>query len=117
MTRRFTCKPSAQAIKAATSADMIDAFESRIAELSVRSKTDVTCSDESETRKVDIYEYDYDVDYKDVGGGFGEPGAVYSLAEIKEFWNNENTNDPILSDYPTYDSWFKDTSDNFLEEV
>ena len=117
MTRRFTCKPSAQAIKAATSEDMIDAFESRIAELSVRSKTDVTCSDDSDNRLVEISDDDYEIKYRDVEGGFGEPGAVYTLAEIKEFWNNENKNDPILVDYSSYDSWFQDTSDNFLEEV
>lgn len=124
MRRRFTRKPSIQAsrraVKAAVStADMLDAFEHRLSELGVNSKTNVSCSsdDEAEERSVNISGTDYQYRYEDVEGGFGEPGKVYSLAEIKEFWNKENMNDPVLADYPSYDLWWKDTMNNFLRQV
>lgn len=130
MKRTFTVKPSVEAsrrfhkraIKASTADEMIDAFEERIAELSVQSSTDVSCtSDEidakEKARQVKINNSDYSAKYKDVEGGFGEENAVYTLAEIKEFWNRENMGDPVLEGYDDYESWWNDTLNNFLKEV
>lgn len=130
MRRTFTCKPSGnikaatevkkQSIKAATADEMIDAFEERIAELSVETKTDVSCSDDidrEKERSVEILDSDNNIYYIDVEGGFGEPNAKYSLAEIKDYWNRENIGDPILEGYDNYEDWWIDTLNNFLKEA
>lgn len=117
--RRFTKKPSVQAstraIKAATANDMIDAFEERIAELSVQTSTSISCSTDS--LSVEINDSDYEYRYEDVEGGFGDPGKIYTLAEIKDYWNRENQNDPVLQEYSDYQTWWNDTLNNFLKEV
>lgn len=119
MRKKFTCKPSTTAIKAATTADMLDAFEGKLADFGIQSKTNISCDDNSDSfdRSVQIDSDDYQYSYKDVEGGFGEPGEIYSLAEIKDFWNRENMNDPVLVDYPSYELWWNDTLSNFLKEV
>lgn len=124
--RKFICRPSSaavkRAVKAATAADMIDAFEDKLSEMKVETKTQVESSEDIlarslAERSVEIFEDDYDEEYKDVGGGFGDPDNVYSLAEIKDYWNRENVYDPILEEYKSYDEWWNDTRNNFLEAV
>lgn len=58
---------------------------------------------------VKINDNDYNTLYTDIEGVFGEPGVTVSLGEMKEYWNEEKDNDPVLSDYSSYDEWFEDT--------
>lgn len=126
MKKTFTCKPSAaakkRAIKAATATDMINVFEDKLNEFGVESKTSVCSSDEVLARSlaeraVQIFDEDYDEEFKDVGGGFGDPDNIYTLAEIKDYWNRENVYDPILEEYSSYNDWWNDTRSNFLLEL
>ena len=80
--RKFTCKPSAQcqrrSVKAATStADMLDAFEDRLAEFGVHSKTDVSCAGDvmDDDRSVEIFSGDYDIQYEEQSMFFLEERA------------------------------------------
>lgn len=72
-------------------------------------------------RNVEIYTKDYNEKYKDCAGGFGgdatAAGEIYTLAEIKDYWNENNVVDPILEDYPDFDSWWRDTLNMYLDEV
>ena len=105
-----------KSITAATSTeDMLDAFQERLAELSVGGSTEVTAA--TDEKAVEIKDSDYDNRYEDVEGGFGEAGAVYSLGEIKEYWNKSHDGDPVLAEYDSYEDWWKDTRDNFLKET
>jgi len=75
-----------------------------------------------EERAVEIDDYDYDLDYEDVGGGGFEEvskdgSPILSLGEIKEYWNKNNINDPVLENYDTFEDWWSDTSSNYLREV
>lgn len=112
-------------IKASKStADMLDAFEAKLAELNVESSTDVECAtgdpemDDimTEERHVNIDNEDYSRLFKDVGGGFDVDDEIISLADMKQYWNDNNMGDPVLEEYIDFDSWFKDTRSNFLEE-
>lgn len=67
--------------------------------------------------QVDVYGEDYNEKYEDVEGVFGEPGDIYSLADIKAYWNEEREDDPVLQDFRTFDDWFRNTKDNFLTEA
>ena len=106
--RRTVIKASEASVQ-----DMLDAFEEKLAEFDVQSKTNVSCS--TGTKDVIIDDSDYDVYYID-NGGFGQPGEVYSLGEIKLMWNNDCDSDPICSQYASFDEWFADTKANYLEE-
>ena len=112
MKRSFVIKASLAAkrraqIKAASTADMLDAFESKLAEVGIESSTNVQASDE--IREAIIDPSDYDEIWIDNDGSFGEPGAQYSLGEIKEYWNGNNSSDPILTEYTDFNSWWADT--------
>lgn len=56
-------------------------------------------------KEVDVYREDYYEKYEDVGGGFGEPGEIYSLADMKVYWNENNQGDPSLEVFDSFDSW------------
>ena len=130
MKRKVTVKASKEArmrnavaplkgfpVKAATSADMLEAFEDKLAEFGIESSTQVEASTESEQRAVEIYGEDWNEKYEDLEGAFGgDRGDIYSLGEIKEYWNKENMSDPVLAEYSDWDSWWRDTRDNFLSE-
>ncbi len=61
-------------------------------------------------RQVDIYGEDYHEKYEDIEGNYGgEPGRIYSLAEIKDYWNENNQGDPCLAAYRDFESWWRDT--------
>lgn len=112
-------------IKAAVSTqEMLSAFEEKLAEAGIESSTEVECTtgdpemDDIMTkeRQVKIYDRDWSVKYEDVGGGFDSDQSIMSLGEIKEYWNENNMGDPVLEEYPDFESWFKDTRSNFLKE-
>ena len=112
MVRKFVVKANKtvakrKPVKAATSAEMLSAFQDRLADFGVESKTDIECR--TVTRDVIINDSDYDEYFTDENGGFGDPGEVYSLGEIKQYWNSNSNDDPILADYPDFESWWAET--------
>lgn len=105
--------PRRKVIKASKStADMLNAFEDKLAEFGIESSTEIKGSED-----VEIYGEDYHEKYEDVGGGFGDTGKVYSLAEIKEYWNENRHGDPLLEVFDSFDRWWRNTRDNFMEPV
>lgn len=72
----------------------------------------------SRSQKVPIYLEDEDELYRDVDRGFGGNGnEIYSLADLKSYWNRECNNDPILMEYSNFDSWCRDTIETYMEGV
>ena len=94
-------------------ADMIDAFEGRLAE--VDSKTNVNCTT-IDSSDIEIIDSDWYEKYIDVGGGFGDAGEVYSLGEVKEYWNKNKDEDPELGYYSDFYSWWDDTKRHYMKE-
>lgn len=70
----------------------------------------------TDIEQVEINENDNDICYRDVDGMFGQPDECMSLAEIKEYWNNNHLSDPSLVVYPNFDAWFADTENGLSEE-
>jgi len=101
--------------KATTTSDMLNAFEDKLAELEVTSSTKVQCSDEACDVCVEIFPEDYEEEYTDVGGGFGEVGEIITLGEAKEYWNNNHDGDPCLEYYSSFEDWWNDTVTNYLD--
>jgi len=87
-------------IKAATLEDMIDAFENRINELDASACDKITSTT-----------------WIDVDGGFGEVGAKYTDEEIRDYWDKEQDNDPVLKEYKSFEEWWADTKQWFKEDV
>ena len=113
-----------RSITASKSTDeMLQAFEAKLDEFGIQSKTcvnsdtDLDDPDSPDDRLVEIYEKDAFDEYRDDGGGFGEPGQVYTMKDIKEIWNSENMNDPSLRCYDYFEDWWYDTRSNYLSEV
>lgn len=46
--------------------------------------------------------------YVDVDGVMGSRGDVWTIAELADYWNREQANDPIFSEYATYEDWLDD---------
>ncbi len=85
-------------IKCASLNDMIDAFKDRIDELEGdRYLTSAT--------------------YIDTDGGFGEVGAKYTFEEIRDYWDKEHDNDPVLNEYKSFDEWWNDTKQSMQEDI
>lgn len=61
--------------------------------------------------------YDPSAKYKDVGGGFGDEDAVYTVQDLIDYWNAEHTYDPVLQGYSSLDEWLDDTISNFMIPV
>lgn len=124
ITKRSKVQAASRAIKASKStADMLEAFEDKLAEFGIESKTcvegasDIDWDDRSrQDREVEVYGEDYNERYEDVGGGFDTDGII-TLAEIKDYWNKNNISDPVLRNYSRYEDWWRDTRDNFLIEA
>lgn len=99
-------------VRATTTDDMLDAFEGKLQELTgcdnIEGGTDVT------DKTVAINDNDYHVMYKDEGGGFGLPGAIYSFGEFKEMWNAGYDDDYVMQEYDSFDDWWKVTLSDFL---
>lgn len=47
--------------------------------------------------------------YVDVEGVLGTRGDIWTIAELADYWTREQANDPILSEYATYEDWLDDT--------
>ena len=47
--------------------------------------------------------------YKDIHGVMGTPGDIWTSAELRKYWKDEHMNDPVMSEYDSVDSWFRDT--------
>ena len=47
--------------------------------------------------------------YQDIGGGFGDTNAVYSLEDLMIIWNSECNSDPTMSQYESFNDWWQDT--------
>ena len=47
--------------------------------------------------------------YQDIGGGFGDTDAVYSLEDLMIIWNSECNSDPTMSQYASFNDWWQDT--------
>lgn len=58
--------------------------------------------------QVNIRPGDEEIIYGDPDYMFGD-GSDISLAEIKEYWNNNSTGDPTLAQYSSFKDWWKDT--------
>lgn len=54
--------------------------------------------------------------YQDIGGGFGDTNAVYSLEDIMIMWNSECNSDPTMSQYASFNDWWQDTK-QFMSPV
>lgn len=121
--KRIICKSThnRNSIKCSsgTTAEMLDAFENALSGKDIQSATCVNSTEYPAFlgKEVDVYGEDYNDRYQDVGGAFGKPGEVYRLADIKAYWNEENQNDPSLSVFDSFDSWWRETKNNFLIEV
>lgn len=102
-----------------TTAEMLDAFENALSGKNIQSATCVNSTEYPAFlgKEVNVYSEDYNDYYKDIGGGFGEPGAIYRLADIKAYWNEDHDSDPSLEAFDSFDSWWADTRDNFLVEI
>lgn len=105
---------SKEIVRAKSTDDMLKAFEDRLSDFGIESNCKIESSDLLDG-DVDINGEDYNEFYEDVGAAFGEPGAIYSLAEIKTFWNEDRESDPVVSMYNSFDKWWNDTKSNFLE--
>lgn len=78
--------------------DLINALEDRYKELTMNACSDINASTESSSIK-----------YLDPDGGFGIPGGEITWDQIKDYWDNNHTEDPILAEYPSFDAWWADT--------
>lgn len=47
--------------------------------------------------------------YEDTQGIMGEPGDVWTYAELREYWDSEQLNDPVMSQYDSFEDWVDDT--------
>ena len=99
-----------QAVKAATMNDMLNAFEDKLAEFGVSAKTDVTCSETyPEGKEVPVMDGDEAECYIDVQGVYGRIGEKVSLADAKNYWNENYESDPVLEEYDYFEDWWDDT--------
>lgn len=84
-------------------------------------KIHIKCSTYHDNAKqgVHISELDYDVVFVDNGAGFVAPGDTVTLAQIKQYWNENCNYDFILRDeYDDYSSWMKDMIDiGYISEI
>lgn len=65
-----------------------------------------------------INEDNYDQLYIDNGSGFtSNIGDKVRYSDFKKYWDNNHDSDPSLSNYKSFNAWFSDTEDNYLEPV
>lgn len=62
-------------------------------------------------------EFDETKTYVDTDGGFGKRGEKFTGKELKNYYDDNHSSDPILNSYASFEDWFKDTSTNYLKEV
>ena len=51
--------------------------------------------------------------FKDPQGMFGEPGAIVTAQELKDYWDEEYEWDPSLQDFNSFEDWYEDTIEWF----
>ncbi len=54
--------------------------------------------------------------FRDVHGLFGDVGEILTIAQMREYWEENKDRDPVLLEYTNYKAWLKDTLDN-MESV
>lgn len=54
--------------------------------------------------------------FRDVHGLFGDVGEILTIAQMREYWEDNKDRDPVLMEYRNYKEWLKDTLDN-MESV
>ena len=54
--------------------------------------------------------------FKDVNGVFGDVGEILTIAQMREYWEENKDSDQVLMDYRHYKEWLKYTLDN-MESV
>lgn len=54
--------------------------------------------------------------FRDVHGLFGDVGEILTIAQMREYWEENKDRDPVLLEYNNYKEWLKDTLDN-MESV
>lgn len=47
--------------------------------------------------------------FHDTSGIFGYPGSTIEESELREYWESNYDDDPILQQYESYDEWLKDS--------
>ena len=48
--------------------------------------------------------------YQDTNGIMGEIGDTWTISELRQYWDAEQMNDPILFEYDSFESWLEDTT-------
>ena len=48
--------------------------------------------------------------YQDTNGIMGEIGDTWTVSELRQYWDAEQMNDPVLSEYDSFESWLEDTT-------
>lgn len=61
---------------------------------------------ESSSKSVLIHDKDYDLCYYDEDGLLGDIGEIISSADIKQYWNNNYAEDPVLAQHRTFGNWW-----------
>lgn len=51
--------------------------------------------------------------FNDPQGMFGEPGAIVTAQELKDYWDEEYEWDPSLQDFNSFEDWYEDTIEWF----
>ena len=72
-------------------------------------------NDENDSPEI-INEF-YDQEYIDNGSGFVNKGDRVKYSDFKKYWDNNHNSDPSLSNYKSFNAWFSDTEDNYLEPI
>lgn len=56
-----------------------------------------------------------DTIYQDTNGIMGEIGDTWTVSELRQYWDAEQMNDPVLSEYDSFESWLEDTTRQMTE--
>lgn len=79
--------------------DLIHALEQRYNELNMTACSDIHASMETSYSR-----------FVDPDGFFGIPGGEVTWDQITDYWENNQQDDPILAEYPSFDAWWEVTS-------
>lgn len=52
--------------------------------------------------------------YLDKNGIMGVPGEEWTYKELAEYWDNEQMNDPVMSEYASFEDWVEDAISNMV---
>lgn len=53
--------------------------------------------------------------YIDDSGIMGKIGDTWTVSELRQYWDAEQMNDPVLSEYDSFESWLEDTTSQMTE--